>query len=425
MTRITIFIAALLLMASCNGPQTAENKALSTKDIDSLYQHHQFFKLRDQLTEHGHLLPEKELMLLEAQLLSVFNRRQASNEIIAELRKKYQNDFSAKEEIDLLENEIANSLFLFNYAEAQHAVRKLLKNDSLSVDKRREYQNQLLIFKDLQETPPQEIEIIPGELDIRKDLAGLSRIPVEINALEEEVVFDTGANLSVITDSLAIKAGIPIGKSIFKVTAITGEKVNSKIGVADSLRIGNTLLRNVVFLVFPEASLSFEKANYTIDAILGFPVINAMEKIELIEGKRFVISGSPETSLKENMALDLLTPIIEVYQDGRHLTFTFDTGASSTALYEQYLKLHEPFILENGVRDSISQGGAGGAVRIPVYKAPFSGVIAGREFHLDSANIHIKNQNDYPGIYGNLGQDVLRQFDTLSLNFRNMRVELK
>ena len=126
-----------------------------------------------------------------------------------------------------------------------------------------------------------------------------------------------------------------------------------------------------------------------------------------------------------NLALDFLTPVVEVIQNGRSLAFSFDTGATTTALYQEYYQLNQEEIHQLGSRDSINLGGAGGAVKIPVYKAPFEGVIGDCGFSLEAASIHLKNRVENQGIYGNLGQDVLQQFDTLSLDFRNMRIELK
>lgn len=180
----------------------------------------------------------------------------------------------------------------------------------------------------------------------------------------------------------------------------------------------------MVFLVFPEESLSFNEGRYTIDAILGFPVINALENLRLVQGKTFFFSRAAPSAKKENLALDFLTPVVEVIQNDKSLAFTFDTGATTTALYEEYYLLNEEEIQRLGTRDSINLGGAGGSVKIPVYKAPFEGAIGDSEFRLEAASIHLKEQADNRGIYGNLGQDVLKQFDTLSLDFRNMRIEL-
>src|SRR5690606_2187682 len=272
------FLLALipaLCLFSCNSIQenTAETRATQLL-LDSLFEKHQYFRVRDLVHSDTLSLSEKEELFTKARLHSVFNERKESNKYIDQLLSEFSEALSEKERNDLLETRINNSVFLFDYTAALESTREVLKSDSLSPESRKSHLKTQIIYENLQKVPAQKVHLEKTELAIEKDLAGLSRIPVRLNSLPQMVIFDTGANFSVITDSLAIKAGIEIIGEPFEVEAITGGKVASRIGIADSLQLGNSLLNNVVFLVFPEASLSFPEANYTIDAILGFPVIN-------------------------------------------------------------------------------------------------------------------------------------------------------
>lgn len=423
MTRIFFFysLIASCFFLSCNNSSdiTAENSEVQ-QQLDSLFEQHQYFEVRRMLQKKELKLAEKEELLLKAKLHSVFNERKESNKFIDQLLNSFSEELTEEERIELLETQINNSVFLFDYSKALEATKKVLSSDSLPEESRKEHQNTLIIYETLQQVPPQEVHLEKTELPIVKDIAGLSRIPVDLNSIQQQVVFDTGANFSVITDSLALRSGIEVIGEPFNVKAITGGEVKSRIGIADSLRLGNTILKNVVFLVFPEESLSFPEANYTIDAILGFPVINALEEIMLINGEEFVITGDISRPGPPNLALDFLTPIVEVYEDSTSLPFTFDTGANSTALYRHYFELRKEKVLEKGSPDSLRFGGAGGVIKAPVYYIPFSGQIGESHFQLDSAAVHIEDVRDYPGIYGNLGQDVLSQFDTLVLDFKEM-----
>ena len=417
-------LACCLLGCKTSTEKAAPQEA-DLQHLDSLYEYHHYFQLRDTLKHGTFRLKEMDEMLLKARLHSVFNERAASNELIEQLLSEYSEELSEAERLGLLETRINNSVFLFDYAEALKATRELLSSDSISEETRKEHQNTQIIYQALQHSPAQVVHLEKTELPITKDLAGLSRIPVSINRTSQSVVFDTGANFSVITDSLALKSGIGISGATFKVKAVTGGEVNSRIGIADSLRLGNTVLKNVVFLVFPQESLSFPEANYTIDAILGFPVINALKEVMLINQVKFLITGDTSNPSLQNLSLDFLTPIVEVHEKGTSLPFTFDTGANSTALYEEYFNLRKEEILKKGSRDSLQFGGAGGVIKIPVYYVPISGRIGESHFRLDSAAVREKNTSEHPGIYGNLGQDVLSQFDTLVIDFEQMVFDLK
>lgn len=425
-------VALLLLMFSLVllGCRTGQNSRLQVRPVkpllDSLYVNHQYFQLREQFRKNSSTLSEKDRLLLQAKIHSVFNDRVASNNLIDRLLKDHMTQLSAIDHIDLLEIRINNSLFLFKYEEALQATQVLLASGLLRQEEKiKAHRNTEIIYKALQHVPEQLIRLEKSKLPITKDIAGLFRIPVKLNSTEENVVFDTGANFSVITDSLALESGMKIFGDSFKVKAITGGEVDSQLAIADTLKIGNTVLYNVVFLVFPEASLSFPEANFTIDAILGFPVINALKEIIIVKGEELLITGAPSNPGPQNLALDFLTPIVEVHENGRSLPFSFDTGANSTSLYEDYFQLHKKKIQQKGVRDTLQFGGAGGVLKTPVYYHSFSGQIGEKIFKLDDVAIHEKNVRDTRGIYGNLGQDILEQFDTLVIDFEDMNFILK
>lgn len=422
---LSIYVTGCCLLGCNTSTENTSENPETLRQLDSLFEQHQYFEVRRILENEDVHLPKKEELLLKARLHSVFNEREESNENIARIFSDFSEELTEEERNSLLETRINNSVFLFKYSEALEATKKVLASDSLSEEDRKAHLNTRIIYETLEQIPPQQVILEKTELPIVKDVAGLPRIPVQLNSKTQEVVFDTGANFSVITDSLAIEAGIEIIGRPFKVKAVTGGEVDSRIGIADTLRIGKTTLNNVVFLVFPEQSLSFPEANYTIDAILGFPVINALEEVMMVKAERFIITGGIVNPEYRNLALDFLTPVLEVREDSTSLPFTFDTGANSTALYPGYFEFRKERILETGTPDSLRFGGAGGVVKAPVYYIPFSGKIGESPFLLDSAAVHIEDVRDYPGIYGNLGQDVLSQFDTLLLDFKEMAFIIK
>ena len=393
--------------------------------LDSLLIHHQYFELRDQISSMDYRLPELSSLFYRAQLQAAFNQRKESNRNIELILHQFPDQLNDLKRVLLLETAAANSLFLFDYQKALHYTQLLLDLELVEGQKRKEHLNNLRIYQALRRIPPQRIHLAQSTLPIEKDLAGLSRVPVTINTFPQQVVFDTGANFSVITDSLALKAGMEIHDTQFKVTAITGKEINSRIAVARELILGNSRLHNVVFLVFPQESLSFPQIDYTIDAILGFPVINALGQIQLVNQEEFLITLSDPKETIANLALDFLTPLVKVLEKDQTLTFTFDTGANTTSLYSPYFDLHSERILEASIQDTVHIGGAGGVMSIPVYLHPFSAQIGNSQFTLDRVPVYKQNIKPYPGIHGNLGQDILSQFDTLKLDFKHMQLELQ
>ncbi len=421
----TLFLYLFIIFFCLTGCKTTtqEHSLKLYGVLDSLFVNHQYFKLAEQFKNEKIHLSEKEKLIFDAKLNSVFNEKETSNTAIEQLFKKYENELADSLKIQLLEIEMNNSVLLYNYKKALENSEEILGFSSgLTEDEREDYENNKIIFNILKDVPKQKISISESSLNITKDLAGLSRIPIKINGTEHSAVFDTGANFSVITDSLALKTNLKILDGSFKVTAITGNKVDSHLAIADFLKLENVLVTNAVFLVFPEASLTFSEANYKIETIIGFPIIEALKEVRIIKDSIFYVPQNQSENAQKNLALNFLTPVVEVIENNRSLPFTFDTGANETMLYSPYYNDYKNEITETGKLDSIQIGGAGGSQFIKIYKLPFTGKISGNEFNLKNTTVSPdeKSEKDKKGIYGNLGKDVVKKFNTLTLNFEKM-----
>ncbi|UII31699.1 retropepsin-like domain-containing protein [Fulvivirga ulvae] len=423
---VPVTLSVLLIFQSCNPTEKPETSLQVYEHLDSLYRNKAFFKLKDGFNKNKALLGDRDRLVIQAFTDAIFNNREASNAAIDSVMSHHNASLSDSLKLQLLETKINNSVFIGRYYEAFEATKAILALGGLSNEEKDDHENTLKIYDALKNSPGQMAIITESTLPIGKDMAGLSRIPVTIGNTEQQAVFDTGANLSVITDSLAIKYGLTILGETFKVTALTGNEVDSHIALADSLKIGNTILKNVVFLVFPESSLSFPSIGYQIDLIIGFLVIHALREVSIVKNASLHIPETTGDYSVTNMALDFLTPIVAVEQDSRTLPFTFDTGASSTQLYKSYFNLHKDAIVQSGKPDTVSLGGAGGAIKTAIYKTTFSAAIAQQPFSVDSAQVFYDHdlKKDI-GMYGNLGQDVFQQFDTLTMNFEKMFLKLE
>ena len=426
MKNCVFWFVIIIMIAGCRSTQSLNSKNIDFVRLNSLFENHQYFKLADAFENNEKQLSERESLILTAKLNSVFNRKEISNSAIEELFKNHKNQLADSTIIQLLEIEMNNSVLLYDYKKALEVSEKIIAFSSgLSEEERAIFENNRTIFNILKNVPKQTISIEETSLQITKDIAGLSRIPINFGSTEQSAVFDTGANFSVITDSLALKVGLKILDGTFKVTAITGNKVDSKIAVAESVKLGNTTLSHVIFLVFPEASLSFPEANYAIEVIIGFPVIESFKEISIVKDSIFYIPKNQSSNENRNLALNFLTPVVEVIENKRSLPFTFDTGASETMLYNPFLMDYKTEILKESRLDSIKIGGAGGIKFIKIYHIRFSGKISENEFILKNTTVNSEqNPKDKNGIYGNLGKDVLNQFDTLTLNFEKMFLKL-
>lgn len=116
-------------------------------------------------------------------------------------------------------------------------------------------------------------------------------------------------------------------------------------------------------------------------------------------------------------------PIIYVQSNNDTLGFHFDTGARKTFLFRTYL---DKYPSTNGKQTSKTIGGAGGTKQIAIVQlAELEGSVAGKSATLKEVSIKQEASNSRESnTYGNLGQDFLKQFKYVRINFDSMFIEL-
>ena len=398
-------------------------------NLSYLFNQKQYFKLKDNLKFDKSALNKYQLEYFNALTLSVFNKPAESNGFINELLNDHSNELSDSMKINLLNSKLLNCINLYQYEEALNVTEKLLAEFKplLKKDETDELINSALIWKAASDLAPQTISKTGDtRIESRKDMAGLTNIKVNVNSNEEEFIFDTGANFSTVSNSIAKKLGMEFLTGTVEVGTSTGLKVNAELAYADTLRIGNMIFTNVLFLVLPDKDLSFADGAYVIKGIIGFPVIKDMKQITLSENEIF-IPEITENSFYDNLSMNGLIPLIQTIVDSDTLIFSFDTGARKTMLYTLYYEKYRSGVDSNYTLLDIKFGGAGGEVIMKGFnlnKLNFE--IASGKVTLDSISLireHFTDNDEF--IYGNLGNDFIKSFREMTINFENMYVDFK
>jgi hypothetical protein len=112
--------------------------------------------------------------------------------------------------------------------------------------------------------------------------------------------------------------------------------------------------------------------------------------------------------------MKLLTPVITCGVEGHDLPFTFDTGASATNLSVRYFDRFHSEI--RSWKEGRNQSyGAGGIVTRKIYLQPHLNLTVGdKSVILEKVTIFpVRMGSDLDELYGNLGQDVVAEFDSL------------
>jgi hypothetical protein len=174
-------------------------------------------------------------------------------------------------------------------------------------------------------------------------------------------VFDTGANYSVLTLSLAKSLGLALSEATIPVDAITGGEVAARLAVVPEFRLGAAVVKNAVFLVFEDRDLYIAPLKHQIRGIVGFPVIAALGRLTFRQTGEIEIGmtrSSAADAGEPNLYLEERTPLVAAASGGQTLLFTLDSGATQSVLFATYYKLHRAeFSGKPVAQDSTGAGG--------------------------------------------------------------------
>jgi hypothetical protein len=179
------------------------------------------------------------------------------------------------------------------------------------------------------------------------------------------------------------------------------------MGIADSLYIGEVLVRNVVFQVMPDSILYIAQVKFQLNVIIGFPIIEQLQEVHIFSNGKMTIPLTPTKSDIHNFALNGLDPVIALRAGNDTLAFNFDSGASSSVFYAAYFEKYKAAVIKTGVKKTVGFGGAGGAQKKEVYILPKLNLTLGNKtVAVDSISVLTKPIAPGEKFYGNVGQDI-------------------
>jgi len=323
------------------------------------------------------------------------------------------------------------------YAEAAAAIRTGLASggsDPARADDVSSARQMLSVMEALSATPPlQGPAATRGSLTVTRDLAGLAIGHVTIDGRLQPAVLDTGANFSVIVRSKADSLGLRLLPPTVTIASPTAAATPARLAIADRLVIGGAVFRNVVFIVFPDEALTFAEGRYKIEAILGFPVLARLGRLQFSSaGTAEALSFVRDTARRSvipaqaNLFVENLTPKIVacVAPQMTAIQFKIDSGANTTSLRPLFATTF-PALVAGAKATTARMGSVGATVErvqrvVPSLALDFGGTT------LTLKDIDLNGEETVKiGDHGRLGQDALRAKGGYVLDFTRMRFELR
>jgi hypothetical protein len=416
--RIRALLWHLVLFITCLQLSAAQ---LPIKKIKHLYERKQYFELRDTLAAAGND-HSKALLFYRGAVDNKFNRLNRSIIHLQDFLKQAGGQTDNNLVVDGYRLLADNYIKTHQYRKAGQAYQEILTKYRHTLDKKAEddIKNSALLWQALADVPPQTA-VFAGESKIQS-IKG--RFPFEINGHAIPLSFDTGANLSVLIESLARRFKLEIIDISIDVEAVSGKKVKAKIGIASKMKLGSVTLHHVVFLIFEDKNLYFPEINYQGDGVIGFPVISALREIIFLGKKEIIIPVKPTTYSQQNLCLEELTPLIAGRYRGKRFTFVFDTGANQSFLYPPFYRRYEKEIKKAYTPGSEKIRGVSGYKEIPAYRLKnLQLTLAGKKVHFNEIPVlteYTLEESHY--FYGNLGQDASGQFEKMIVSFGSMSI---
>jgi hypothetical protein len=252
------------------------------------------------------------------------------------------------------------------------------------------------------------------------------RIPVRAGDYKGNAVADTGAEISVMMQSVAREAHVRLLGPSRNVQGTAGG-VTGKIGLLPQVAIGAAVIENIPVLVLPDAQLVLTsgKATLKLPFILSLYAMADFGRIAFLDHCKVLALGAaapaslpgatPMIWHPEGIAVPLQGP-------GGIRAAHFDSGANASYLYPAALPL-----LSEKERARISDntrkiGGVGGVVEEKIQRLPLANfALAGRPLIFQNIDVAAQPAS---GEAARLGQDVLRDYATVVFDFGAMTISV-
>jgi hypothetical protein len=177
----------------------------------------------------------------------------------------------------------------------------------------------------------------PVTLPVDIGRPNLVRLPVRVNGrAPEEMVLDSGASVSLLTDSAAERLGVRfVPGATAAARGLHETETPMRLGWLDSVRIGDMTLTDVPVGVLPDGTLTFETASlgvFRLNGVLGAHLMKELDwRIEYGEKRLRARRLDPRLergSKDQNLFFRRLKPMVRASLNGQPWSlFLLDTGS--------------------------------------------------------------------------------------------------
>jgi len=388
-------------------------------DYAKAYAAHDFFALRAMVAaDKG---PDSEQKrFYSAAVLTAFNQPAAANKLIEPMLSK--NIDTALMPF-LLQMRMQNDLRLYDYSGALDAERTLVDLYERKGDSRLgAAQNHIKLLSALSGTDPQKVTRSgDSHIILAAEDKGAYCAPVTVG-IDPCYSFASDVPYSVLSRSEAQRLKLKVLPAGFQLPYGSGS-IGADVTVASSLLLGNLQYDDVVFLVVPDNAIS--SGGVGLPGLLGYPIFAGMGAVTHSSKHVLDIPKSVPAKQVGNIALDGDSILTLVQVRGHQALCRLDFRAPQTIFYKPYYATYMDDL--GGSRPKAVPAGS------TAMNAPSAGLavrdltltVAGHDVTLHrTAKVYLGKTLPQDYIMCDLGQDVLKNFKSYTLNLQSMSLTL-
>jgi len=407
-----------------------KNTSFNISILQDLLDQKNYFGLRDALRQNKAVLDKKTYLFYHAFVENAFLNPRKSNAEITLLLRDHRSALTDSMIAKIMLIKEDNHAKLCQYKQAGETAELLVRSYTHVLDEEQlaDEENNVKIWIPLKDIPGQTIKIDQTtRVPLAKDKAGLANIPVGILGSQCNFIVDTGADLCVLRKGFAEGLKLRKIEASISVKGSTGKENKTELMVADSIRIGKIVVKDVVFLVLPDDKLSFPQINYQINGIIGFPVIRQLKELHFSKDGTLMIPKKASSKKLNNLAACGSKSVINITSGKDTIYCLLDTGANATELYKKYYCQHREEIEKKGTPDSLIYSALGETKTRKIFKMKeFPLSVGSKTVTLPSIDVYPEDlRPDRKMFYGSIGQDLIGLFDEMVINYESMYIEFR
>ena len=232
-----LFVFLFIITSGISNGREVQN-IIEYKMLNDLLDRKEYFKLNNELIRNESKLTEDRKLYYKVFVDVAFGEREIANQSITTIFQKYRNSLNDTTVLKLLDIQASNYLYLYQYKKATNVYEYILTNHAELLDSSgvKNYMNVKNLFGTFANTAPQKMSKQKDVLlNSHRNNFNHLMTPVRIGATNEDFIFDTGANLSTISESQAKKMKLRVFEQSVDIGSSTQRKVQSKLAYLEAL----------------------------------------------------------------------------------------------------------------------------------------------------------------------------------------------